>query len=189
MADNKPETILQDAKRRMRASVENITAELAKIRTGKASAALLDAVRVEYYGAQVPIKQVANIGVPEPRLITIQPWDRTVIGAIEKAILKADLGLNPINDGHLIRLPIPELTEERRKELVKVCKKIAEEGRIAVRNVRRDANDKLKLAEKNHEISEDDSHRYQEKVQELTDEIIKEIDQLLEKKEAEIMEE
>ncbi len=144
---------------------------------------------MEYYGAQVPIKQVANIGVPEPRLITIQPWDRSVIGAIEKAILKADLGLNPINDGHLIRLPIPELTEERRKELVKVCKKIAEEGRIAVRNVRRDANDKLKQAEKDHEISEDDSHRYQEKVQELTDEVIKEIDQLLERKEAEIMEE
>ncbi len=188
MAD-KPETILQDAKRRMRATIDNIGAELAKLRTGKASAALLDGVRVEYYGAQVPLKQVANIGVPEPRLITIQPWDRSVIGAIEKAILKADLGLNPINDGHLIRLPIPELTEERRKELVKICKRIAEEGRIAVRNVRRDANEKLKQAEKNHEISEDDSHRYQEKVQELTDEIIKEIDQLLEKKEAEIMEE
>ncbi len=180
--------IEKDAERRMSLAVESTVSEFTKIRTGKASTAILDSVRVDYYGSMVPIKQVANIGIPEPRLLTVQPWDKNIIGAIEKAIQVADIGLNPINDGHLIRLPIPQLTEERRSELAKICKKIAEDGRIAVRNIRRDANEKLKNAEKDHTISEDDSHRFQDNIQELTNETIKKIDELLENKEAEIME-
>lgn len=185
----KTEEILKDAERRMHLAVESTLSEFTKIRTGKASTAILDSVKVDYYGSHVPIKQVANIGIPEPRMLTIQPWEKSIIGAIEKAIQVADLGLNPINDGHILRLPIPQLTEERRHELARLCKRIAEEGRVAVRNIRRDANDKLKSAEKNHALSEDDSHRFQEKVQKVTDDAIKKIDELLEKKEAEIMEE
>jgi ribosome recycling factor len=184
----KTEEILKDAERRMTLATESTLSEFTKIRTGKASTAILDSVRVDYYGSKAPLKQVANIGIPEPRLLTIQPWDKSIIGIIEKAIQVADLGLNPINDGNMIRVPIPQLTEERRVELAKICKKIAEDGRVAIRNIRRDANEKLKYAEKDHAISEDDSHRFQDNVQELTDETIKKIDELLEKKEAEIME-
>ena len=184
----KTEEIFVDAERRMNNAVESTRGELTKIRTGKASTALLDSVKVDYYGTMTPLNQIATIGVPEPRLLTIQPWDKSAIGAIEKAIQTADLGLNPINDGHLIRLPIPQLTEERRLELVRICKKIGEDGRVAIRNVRRDANDKLKASEKEHEISEDDSHRFQDNIQELTNDTIKKIDELLEKKEAEILE-
>jgi len=180
--------IKKDAEERMAKAIENTRSELMKIRTGKASPALLDTVRVEYYGSVVPLKQVANINAPEPRLITIQPWEKKMIGEIEKAILKSDLGLTPANDGTLIRLPIPQLTEERRKDLVRLCHKLAEEGRIAIRNVRRDANDKLKALEKDHDISEDQFHTATDEIQKITDSHTEQIDELLKKKEEEIME-
>ncbi|MFQ5863960.1 MAG: ribosome recycling factor [bacterium] len=180
--------IYKDAEQRMQKAVENTRFELTKIRTGKASPALLDTIRVSYYGSMVPIKQVASISTPEARLLTIQPWEKTLIGEIEKAILKSDLGLNPANDGTVIRLPIPQLTEERRKDLVRLCNKLGEEGRIAIRNVRRDANDQLKKKEKNHEISEDQYHTAVNEVQRITDKYIKQVDEILENKEAEIME-
>ena len=172
----------------MEKAVESTRQELAKIRTGKASPALLDTIKVSYYGSMVSIKQVAGINTPEPRLITIQPWDKSLIGEIEKAILKSDLGLTPVNDGLLIRLPIPVLTEERRKDLVRLCHKLVEEGRVAIRNVRRDANERLKKIEKGHEISEDDFHSAVDSVQKTTDKFIALIDDLSKKKEAEIME-
>ncbi|MCG8603615.1 ribosome recycling factor [bacterium] len=180
--------IQRDAEERMQKGVENVRGELTKIRTGKASPALLDTIRVEYYGSTVPLKQVASVNVPEPRLLTVQPWEKNLIGEIEKAILKSDLGLNPSNDGTIIRLPIPQLTEERRKDLVRLCHKLAEEGRIAVRNVRRDANDRLKKSEKNHDISEDQYHTAMDVVQTITDKYIGQIDDLLKKKEEEVME-
>jgi len=181
--------ILQDAETRMKKAVEATQAELSKIRTGKASPAILDTIRVDYYGSSLPLKQVASISVPEPRLITIQPWDRKVLPEIEKAILKSDLGLNPINDGSIIRLPIPPLTEERRRDLVRVVHKLGEEGRVAIRNIRRDANEELKKAEKDGEISEDDAHRAMKEVQDLTDEYIEKIDEIVKVKEKEILEE
>ena len=180
--------IKNDAESRMKKAVENTRSELAKIRTGKASPALLDGVKVPYYGSSVPLKQVASVNTPEPRLLTIQPWEKNLIGEIEKAIMKSDLGLNPVNDGILIRLPIPQLTEERRKDLVKVCHKIAEEGRIAVRNIRRDANESLKKTEKEHDISEDQYHTAIDDIQQLTNKYIKEIDTVLKAKENEVME-
>lgn len=180
--------ILNDTEDRMQKAVESIRGELTKIRTGKASPALLDTIRVPYYGSNVPIKQVASISTPEPRLISIQPWEKNMIGEIERAIMKSDLGLNPVNDGTILRLPIPQLTEERRKDLVRLCNKLGEEGRISVRNIRRDANDALKKKEKNHEISEDQSHTAMDEVQKLTDVHIEQIDELLKNKEAEIME-
>jgi len=182
------EDTYSDAKHRMERAIESTKSELAKLRTGKASTALVDTMQVHYYGAMVPLKQVGNISTPEPRLIVIQPWDRSILPEIEKAILKSDLGLNPSNDGIVIRIPIPTLTEERRRDLVKLVKKLGEEGKVAIRNVRRDVNDKLKSSEKQHEISEDDLHRFQENIQELTDECIKKIDEITEAKEAEIME-
>ncbi|MDZ7373833.1 MAG: ribosome recycling factor [candidate division KSB1 bacterium] len=181
--------IFQDAENRMKKAVEATQAELSKIRTGKASPAILDTIRVDYYGSSLPLKQVASISVPEPRLITIQPWDRKILPEIEKAILKSDLGLNPINDGNIIRLPIPPLTEERRRDLVRIVHKLGEEGRIAVRNIRRDANEQLKKAEKDGEISEDDAHRAMKEVQDLTDEYIEKIDEIIKAKEKEILEE
>ena len=180
--------VFKDAETRMKKTVEATQSELSKIRTGKASPAILDAVRVDYYGSNVPIKQVASISVPEPRLINIQPWDKKMLSEIERAILKSDLGLNPINDGNTIRVPIPPLTEERRRDLVRVVHKLGEEGRIAIRNIRRDANERLKKAEKSHEISEDDSHRAMKEIQELTDEYIKKIDEIIKDKEEEILE-
>ncbi len=182
------EEIYQQTEAKMQKTVENLQYELNKFRTGKASAALLDGVKVNYYGSVVPLKQAANISVPEARLISIQPWDKSMINEIEKAILKSDLGLTPQNDGNLIRLPIPQLTEERRKELVKQAKRLGEESKISLRNSRRDANEALKKAEKDSQISEDDSHRAQEKIQKLTDSYVEKIDELLKKKEAEIME-
>lgn len=169
-------------------AVESTRGELTKIRTGKASPALLDTIRVEYYGSTVPLKQVAGINTPEPRLITVQPWEKNLIGEIEKAILKSDLGLNPSNDGAVIRLPIPQLTEERRKDLVRLCHKLVEEGRVAVRNIRRDANDLLKKSEREHDISEDQYHTAMDEVQKLTDKYISQIDEVLKNKEDEIME-
>lgn len=180
--------IKKDTEVRMQKAVENTRIELTKIRTGKASPALLDTVKVDYYGSLVPLKQVAGINTPEPRLITIQPWEKNLIGEIEKAILKSDLGLNPANDGTVIRLPIPQLTEERRKDLVRLCHKFGEEGKIAIRNIRRDSNDKLKKLEKDHEISEDQYHTAVDEVQKTTDAYTKQVDEILKKKEEEILE-
>ena len=180
--------IKKDTDHRMQRSAENIQQEFAKIRTGRASAALLDAVKVSYYGNMVPLAQASTITIPEPRLIAIQPWDKNMIGEIEKAILKSDLGLTPSNDGTFIRVPIPQLNEERRKDLARLVKKFAEDGRIAVRNVRRDANDHLKKMQKNHDMSEDELSVVLDEIQEMTDKHIKEIDAVLEHKEKEIME-
>jgi ribosome recycling factor len=177
--------LIQDATRRMDRSVESMHGELNSIRTGRASAALLDRVQVDYYGQKTPLKQLATINVPEPRMLTVQPFDPNGIKDIERAIQESDLGLNPSNDGKLIRLPIPQLTEERRQELVKVARQIAEEGRVAVRNVRRDVIHHLKEEES---VGADDEHRAEERVQKLTDEHVKKIDDLLKRKEAEITE-
>jgi ribosome recycling factor len=179
------EELLQDAQKRMDATIEHTRSEFNTVRTGRASAALLDRVQIDYYGQPTPLKQLATINVPEPRLLTIQPFDPTSIKAIEKALQESDLGLTPSNDGKLIRLPMPQPTEERRKELVKVVRKIAEEGRVAVRNVRRDAVQHLKDVK---EVGSDDEHRAEDRVQKLTDEHTKMIDDLLKHKEAEIME-
>lgn len=162
-------------------------ANLAKIRTGKASPNLLDSVRVNYYGSATPLSQVATINVPEPRLIVIQPWEKKLISDIEKAIQKADLGFNPTNDGTIIRIPIPPLSEERRKELVKVANKNAEEMRVAVRNIRREGNDDLKKAQKDSKITEDDLRRGQKNIEDLTKKYIQKIDDLLAQKEKDIM--
>jgi ribosome recycling factor len=179
--------LIQDAQKRMGSSVEHTRTEFNTVRTGRASAALLDRVQIEYYGQQTPLKQLATINVPEPRMLTIQPFDPSSIKSIEKAIQESDLGLTPSNDGKMIRLPMPQPTEERRKELVKVVRKIAEEGKVAVRNVRRDAVQHLKELTKG-DVGKDDEHRAEERVQKLTDEHTKSIDELLKHKEAEIME-
>ena len=180
--------VVQDARQRMEKTVASTQSELGKVRTGRANLSLLDTVRVEYYGSKVPLKQVANLGVPEARLITIQPWDRNMLAEIEKAIMKADLGINPNNDGHIIRLPIPPLTEERRKDLVRLIHQLGEEGKIAARNIRRDALDHLKKAQREHKISEDEEYNGGIDIQELTDDIIKKIDDMIKAKETEIME-
>ena len=180
--------LIQDATRRMDKSVEAAHAEFTTLRTGRASPALLDRVQIDYYGQQTPLKQLATINVPEPRMLTIQPFDPSSIKAIEKALLESDLGLTPSNDGKLIRLPMPQPTEERRKELVKVVRKIAEEGRVAIRNVRRDVMHELRELKEAGEVGKDDEHRAEERVQKLTDEHTKTIDDLLKHKEAEIME-
>lgn len=172
----------------MKAAVAAAKRDFGAIRTGRASTSLLDRITVDYYGVATPLNQLAAISAPEPRLLAIQPWDKTQIKAIEKAILESDLGLTPTSDGSIIRIVIPQLTEERRRELVRVVRKEAEEKRVVVRNTRREANDELKKLEKEKQISEDESRRAQEKVQELTDRYIREIDQLLEAKEKEIME-
>ena len=176
-----------DLNRRMHGAVDALRHELAGLRTGRASTALLDPVHVEVYGANMPLNQVATVSVPEPRLISVQVWDRSNVQPVEKAIRSAGLGLNPVTDGQLIRLPIPELTEERRKELAKLVGQYAEKAKIAVRNVRRDGMDHLKQDEKKHEISEDERKRLEHEVQKLTDDTIKEIDLLAESKEKEIL--
>jgi ribosome recycling factor len=180
--------VLNDASRRMSKSVEATKHEFTTIRTGRASAALLERVQVNAYGTKMPINQLATISVPEPRLLTITPFDKSIIRDIEKAILESDLGLTPSNDGQLVRLPIPQLTEERRKELVKQVRALAEDGRVAARNVRRDAQHQLKEAEKNGETGSDDVHRAEERLQKVTDENVQAIDAALKAKEAEIME-
>jgi ribosome recycling factor len=185
MADVK--STIADAKQRMHASLETIRRELAAMRTGRASLAMLDGVKVDYYGTPTPLNQVGNLAVPDPTLITIQPWDATLLPAIEKAIRLSDLDLNPQNDGKIIRVPVPSLTEERRKNLVKHAHKHAEEGRVAVRNVRRDANEHLKKLLKDHKISEDEEKQAIAEVQKLTDQNIDEIGEILKKKEAEVM--
>jgi ribosome recycling factor len=180
--------LIADAKQRMHASVETVLRELASMRTGRASLSMLDGIRVDYYGNPTPLNQVGNLGTPDPTLITVQPWDPTLLPAIEKAIRTSDLDLNPQNDGKIIRIPIPSLTEERRKTLVKHAHKHAEEGRVAIRNVRRDVNDHLKKLLKDHQVSEDDEKHAVAEVQKLTDQHIEEINAALKKKEGEIME-
>ena len=180
--------ILDDADKRMDGASANLMSELAKIRTGKASPALIENIKVDYYGTPTPLKQLAGISTPEYRLLVVQPWDKTAMKDIEKAIISADLGLNPNNDGNFIRIPIPSLTEERRKELVKLVHRYGEDAKIAIRNVRRDANDDIKSLEKEKEISEDQSHISLKEIQELTDEKTKVIDEIIAAKEKEIME-
>ncbi|GAQ95219.1 ribosome recycling factor [Thermodesulfovibrio aggregans] len=176
------------ANEKMNQTVEVFKKDLASFRTGRASLALLDNIKVEYYGNMVPLNQVATLGVPEPRMITIQPWEQRMIGEIERAIMKSDLGLTPINDGKMIKIVIPPLTEERRKQLVKVVRKRAEEARVAIRNIRRDIIEEIKKAEKEKKLSEDDSRRLQEEIQKITNSFIEKVDKALEQKEKEIME-
>lgn len=180
--------ILHDADQRMNKAVEVVREEFVKIRTGKATTALLDGVKVDYYGAMTPLKQIANVSTPDAHTISVQPWEKGMIQPIEKAILNANLGLNPATDGTVIRVPIPPLNEERRRELVKLVKKFAEDGKIAVRNVRRDAIEHLKKTEKQEHISEDERKRGEQDAQKLTDKHVKDIDNLVVLKEKEIME-
>jgi len=177
----------QDLDRRMHGALEVLKHDLAGLRTGRASTALVDPIQVEVYGAMMPMNQVATISVPEPRLLSVQVWDRSNIGPVEKAIRNAGIGINPIVDGQVIRLPIPDLTEERRKELAKLAGQYAEKARVAVRNVRRDGMDDLKTDEKKHEISEDEHKRHSAEVQKLTDNVIAEIDAAAHAKEQEIL--
>ncbi|OPY59068.1 MAG: Ribosome-recycling factor [Pelotomaculum sp. PtaU1.Bin035] len=179
--------IIKESESNMMKTVEVVRKEFASLRAGRATPALLDKIMVNYYGTPTPVNQLANISVPEARLLVIQPWDKSSLPEIERAIMKSDLGIPPASDGTVIRLSIPQLTQERRTELVKVIKKKAEEGRVAVRNVRRDINEQLKFLQKDGKISEDDLKRGQDEVQKLTDRFIKEIDGLLSTKEQEIM--
>ena len=180
--------LISDATRRMDKSIESTHGELNTVRTGRASAALLDRIQIDYYGQKTPLKQLATINVPEPRLLTIQPFDPSSLSTIERALQESELGLTPSNDGKIIRLPIPQLTEERRRELVRVVRQIAEDGRVAVRNVRRDVIHHLKELSHDGEVGDDDERRAEERVQKLTDEHTHKIDDLLKRKEAEIME-
>ncbi len=182
------EEILDEAREKMTKSVEALKREFNRIRTGRASTALLDGIKVECYESRMPLDQVASLSIPESRLITIKPWDQSIIGEIEKAILKSELGLTPMNDGKIIRISIPPLTEERRKELAKLARKMAEEAKIAVRNHRRDANEMLKELKNEKEISEDEMFKAQDDVQKLTDEFIKKVDEVTAEKEKEIIE-
>jgi ribosome recycling factor len=176
------------ANEKMNNAVEAFKKDLATFRTGRASLSILDNIRVDYYGSLVPLNQVATLGIPEPRTITIQPWEQKMVGEIERAIMKSDLGLTPINDGKTIKINIPPLTEERRKQLVKVVRKRAEEARVAVRNIRRDIIEEIKKAEKDKKLSEDDSRKIQDEIQKITNSFIEKIDKILEQKEKEIME-
>ncbi len=180
--------LIADAKQRMDATFETVRRELSTMRTGRASLSMLDGIKVDYYGTPTPLNQLGNLSIPDPTLISIQPWDPSALPAIEKAIRQSDLDLNPQNDGKIIRVPIPSLTEERRKTLVKHAHKHAEEGRVAIRNVRRDANDHLKKLLKDHAVSEDDEKLATAEVQKLTDQHTEKINEALKKKEAEIME-
>jgi len=180
--------ILEHAERKMKKAVEVVREELVKIRTGKATTALLDGIKVDYYGVPTPLNKLASISTPDVHTITVQPWEKGILSAIEKAILSSNLGLTPVNDGNIIRIPIPPLNEERRRELVKLIKKFGEDGKIAVRNVRRDAIEHLKKAEKDEHMSEDERKRGEQEVQKVTDKYIKEIDNHLAMKEKEIME-
>ncbi|PID34393.1 MAG: ribosome recycling factor [Thiotrichales bacterium] len=179
--------ILEDADTRMQKTIEVLKTELTKIRTGRASASLLDHISVEYYGSEVPLSQVANISVEDARTLSVTPWEKPMVQEIEKAIMTSDLGLNPMSAGTVIRVPVPPLTEERRRDLVKIVKNEAENTRIAIRNIRRDANSDFKSLEKEKEISEDDERRAQDRVQKLTDQYIKEVEVVLDKKEQDLM--
>ncbi|MBT3257519.1 MAG: ribosome recycling factor [Deltaproteobacteria bacterium] len=182
------EEILSELRQKMSKAVDAIKKDFLKIRTGRASTALLDGIKVDCYDTQMPIDQVATISAPESRLITIQPWDQTIMGSVEKSILKSELGLTPMNDGKIIRISIPPLTEERRKELAKLARKMAEENKISIRNFRREANEMLKELKAEKEISEDELYRSQDDVQKITDEFIKKVDETTAQKEQEIIE-
>lgn len=182
------DALLKDAAGKMTRSIDSFKKELGKVRTGRASFSLLDGIKVDYYGTPTPLQQVGTLSVPESRLITVTPWDAKMIGPIEKAIQASGLGLNPVNDGKIVRIPIPPLTEERRRELAKLVKKMAEDARVAVRNVRRDAIERLKEKEKKKEISEDELKRGQDRIQKETDAFVKKIDEILKSKDQEIME-
>ena len=179
-------SIYDDISSRMKKTTENFKMEISRIRTGRATPALLDGVKVEYYGSQVPLNQIAGIAVPDPRLLVLQPYDKSVIGEIERAINKAGLGLNPMSDGNVIRIQIPMLSDERRAELVRLVRKLAEDARVAVRNIRRDGMEKVKALEKKKEISEDEAKDADKKIQEFTDKATEEINEILKKKEHEI---
>ena len=179
--------VIKDVQHRMHGAIEALHHQFKTLRTGRANAAMLDGITIDYYGTPTPISQVASLKVPESSLIVAEPWDKTMLGAVEKAIRNSDLGLNPSNDGKVVRIPIPQLTEERRKELVKRAHHLAEESRTAIRQVRRDGNDKLKKMLKNHEISEDDEKHALDQIQKLTDKHIDEVGTVLKHKEADIM--
>ncbi len=179
---------LNNARERMEKALETVRREFSGVRTGKASPALLETVRVEAYGSLLPVNQVGQVSAPEPRMLTIQPYDKSLIKAVERALRESDLGLNPSNDGNLIRIPLPALTEERRKEYVKLLHRYAEDGRVAVRQARQHANDDIKKRQKDGELTEDEMRRKQEQVQKLTDEYVHKVDDLLKKKEAEVLE-
>lgn len=178
----------REAQEHMENALEAMRREFSAVRTGKASPALLDTVRVDAYGSKMPINQVATVSVPEPRLMVVQPWDKGLLSAIEKAIMSSELGLNPASDGNVLRVPVPALNEERRKEMVRLLHKLAEEGRVAVRHARQEANKAIKAREGAHEIGEDDAHRQLDEIQKLTDDFIGRIDALLKAKEQEVME-
>jgi ribosome recycling factor len=182
------EKIVKEVEVRMEKTLSSLRTDFNKVRTGRASLALFDDIRVDYYGTPTPLNQMATLAVPEPRLITIQPWDTSVIGEIEKAILKSELGVTPASDGKIIRITIPRLTEERRKELVKVVRKMAEGAKVAVRNIRRESNEQLKTLEKDKKISQDQLRQWMDKVQASTDKFIKKVDETLSTKEKEILE-
>lgn len=181
-------TSLDSATQQMERALEAMRRDFATVRTGKASTALLDSVRVEAYGSTVPLNQVASVSVPEARMLLVQPWDRSMLGPIERAIQTSDLGLNPSNDGTLIRVPIPALTEERRREYARLLHRMAEDARVSVRHARKEANDQIKRDQKDADLSEDDARRAQDEVQKLTDRFIQTIEDLLKNKEAEVME-
>ena len=182
------ENVFKDCENRMKKAVSVLQKNFNKLRTGRASSSLVEDIVVDYYNTPTPLKQLASISIPDSRTIVIQPWDKNSIQNIEKAIMKSDLGLTPVNDGKVIRINMPPLTEERRKELVKVAKKFAEEAKVAIRNIRREGNDALKKMKNNKEISEDDFFMGQEEIQKITDKYIKEVDKVLEEKEKEILE-
>ena len=179
--------MFKDMESRMEKSITSLKSELATIRTGRANAALLDHVRISYYGSEVPVSQIGNISVPEPRMLMISPWEKTILGDLEKAILKSDLGLTPSSDGEVIRIMLPELTEDRRKDLVKQVKAVGEKTKVSVRNIRRDANDDVKKQVKDDSLSEDESKRLQDQIQKITDRFIVEVDKVVEHKESDIL--
>jgi ribosome recycling factor len=181
-----PQSIKKNAEERMDKAVSALKRELSSLRAGRANSSLLDKIQIEYYGSMMPVNQVASISTPDARTLLIQPWDKTSISAIERSIMKSDLGLSPANDGDVIRIVIPALTEERRAELVKLSKKYSEEAKVAIRNIRRDANDELKKLEKTG-LSEDESRRHQDEIQKMTDKFVAEVDKVLSAKEKEIM--
>lgn len=180
--------IQQDAQSRMQKSFENLESNFAKIRTGRAHPSILDAVTVDYYGSEVPISQVANINVEDARTLTVQPWEQPMVQVVEKAIMMSDLGINPVTNGNMMRIPMPPLTEERRRDLTKVARQEAENARVAIRNVRRDANGDVKDLLKEKEITEDDARRSEDQIQKITDDAVKKVDALLAEKEAALME-
>lgn len=180
--------IQQDAQSRMHKSIENLQGNFAKIRTGRAHPSILDAVKVDYYGSEVPVSQVANISIEDARTLTVQPWEQPMVAVVEKAIMMSDLGVNPVTNGNVMRIPMPPLTEERRRDLTKIARQEAENTRVAIRNVRRDANGDIKELLKEKEITEDEARRAEDQVQKITDDAVKQVDDLLAEKEAGLME-